>query len=53
MTRTPHEEAVLAAHARYTAALSALDEHRARGAKLEEELRSAVAEWTALARRKP
>lgn len=51
MTRPDHDRAVLNAHARYSLALSALDEHRARGQKLEDELKTAMAELTALARR--
>ena len=53
MTQPEHERAVLAAHARYSLALAAMEEHRQRAARLEEELRSALAELTALARRKP
>jgi len=53
MTQPEHDRAVLAAHARYSLALSVLEGHRLHEAKLEEEVKSAEAELRALARRKP
>jgi hypothetical protein len=53
MTKPEHDAAVLAAHARYSLALAALDEHQHRAKKLADELLAAENELRALARRKP
>jgi hypothetical protein len=53
MTQPEHEKAILAAHARYSLALSALDEHNQRTTKLADELLAAEGELRALARRTP
>lgn len=53
MTQPEHDAAVLSAHARYSLALSAKDEHAKRAADIDRELEAAKAELTALARRQP
>lgn len=46
-----YDRAVLAAHARYSIALAAKDEHERRAANINRELEAAEAELRALARR--
>ena len=48
-----HQAAVLAAHARYSLALSAKDEHEKQLTEIMRELESAEGELRALARRRP
>ncbi len=53
MTLHDHQAAVLEAHARYSLALSARDEHDRKGVAIDTELKSAEAALRALARRAP
>ena len=51
MTLPEHQAAVLAAHARYSLALLARDEHDKRGVEINAEITAAEGELRALARR--
>jgi len=51
VTKPEYEAAVIAAHARYSLALSAKDEHESRTVAINGELRDAEGELRALARR--
>lgn len=53
MANTPHDEAVLEAHARWSRWLAMRDAHDARREEINRELEAADAELRALARRRP